>query len=149
MIEHSSRLRVAVATVVRVLVVFDTVTFLAASLLHLGARIPLGFTVLEEPRIVPAAIVEGLAGLALAVSAYAIFTSMTWARPVALVAQAFALSGVLLGIWALAMGGGPRTELNDLYHRLILLALLAGLALLATPIAKAALARNNQATQQK
>jgi hypothetical protein len=129
----------AMATVVTVLVVFGAVTFLLAALVHLGARIPLGFAVITEPVIVPAAIVEGLAGLGLAVSAYALLTRRGWARPAAMAANAFALGGVLLGMWALAAGRGPRTELNDVYHRLMVVVLLAGLVLLSTPSAKSAL----------
>ena len=79
MIETTIRSRAAVATVVGALVVFEAITFLLAALLHLGARIPLGFTVLAEPAIVPATIVEGLAGLVLAVAAYAVFTRRAWA----------------------------------------------------------------------
>jgi hypothetical protein len=63
MIETITPRQAAVATVVRVLVVFETVAFLLAALLHLGERIPLGFAVLATDRILPAAIVEGLAGL--------------------------------------------------------------------------------------
>jgi hypothetical protein len=131
----------AVATVVKVLVVFGAVTFLLAALVHLGARIPLGFAVISEPVIIPAAIVEGLAGLGLAVSAYALLTLRSWAWSAAIAANAFALGGVLLGMLALAAGRGPRTELNDVYHRVMVVVLLAGLVLLSTPSARAALGR--------
>ena len=139
MIETITPRQVAVATVVRVLVVFETVAFLLAALLHLGARIPVGFAILATDRILPAAIVEGLAGLVFAVSAYAVFTRTTWAWPVAIVAHAFALAGILLGMWAIAAGFGPHSVLNDTYHRVMLVVLLAGLALLLTPSAKAVL----------
>ncbi|HYU18289.1 MAG TPA: hypothetical protein VEQ11_06295 [Chloroflexota bacterium] len=145
MIQTTTSRRATVATVVRVLLVFGSVTFLVAALLHMGARIPLGFALLAEPRIVPATIVEGLAGVVLAVSAYAVFSRKTWAWPAALAAQAFALAGVLLGMWALAANRGPRTELNDVYHRVMLLVLLAGLVLLLTPMGRAALGRGDRA----
>src|SRR5215217_9269031 len=45
-------------------------------------------------------------------------------------AHAFALGGVLLGMAALAVGAGPSTELNTVYHRVMLVALVAGLVLL-------------------
>lgn len=57
-------------------------------------------------------IVEGLCGLFLAVSAYALFTRRTWAWPAATAAHVFALAGVLLGISAIAAGRGPHTLLN-------------------------------------
>jgi hypothetical protein len=129
---------------VRVLVVFETVAFLLAALLHLGVRIPLGAAVLPTDRILPAAIVEGLAALVFAVGAYAVFTRTAWAWPAAIVAHAFALAGVLLGMWAIAAGFGPHSVLNDTYHRVMLVVLLAGLALLSTPSAKAALGRGNR-----
>jgi hypothetical protein len=48
-------------------------TFVVAVLLHVGVQIPLGFAVLDEPRRPFAVVVEGLAGLVLALSAFAIF----------------------------------------------------------------------------
>jgi hypothetical protein len=48
---------------------------------------------------------------------------------------------VLLGVFALAAGLGPRTEANAIYHRTMLVVLVAGLALFQTPVAKAALGR--------
>ena len=149
MIETSTPHQAAMSTVVRVLVVFETVAFLLAALLHLGARIPVGFAVLATDPILPAAIVEGLAGLVFAVSAYAVFSRTTWAWPVAIIAHAFALAGVLLGMWAVAAGFGPHSVLNDTYHRLMLVVLLAGLALLLTPSAKAALGRGNRAAPRR
>ena len=45
------------------LIVAETITFLLATLLHVGIPVPLGFT---QPRIIPAAIVKGLCGIFLA-----------------------------------------------------------------------------------
>src|SRR5438132_13350160 len=69
-----------VITVMSVLIVAETITFLLATLLHLGIPVPLGFT---QPQIIPAAIVEGLCGVFLAVSAYAILTYKTLPWPAA------------------------------------------------------------------
>ncbi len=79
-----------VVTVITVLMVAEAVTFLLAALVHLG--FPLGFS---EPHIIPAAIVEGLCGLFLAVSTYAVFARTTWAWGTALAANLFAVAGVL------------------------------------------------------
>ncbi len=68
--------RTGVATAVGILSALYALTFFVGALLHLGWRIPLGFAVLAEPRILPATVVEGLCGLALAVAAIAVFTSM-------------------------------------------------------------------------
>ena len=58
--ETTTRRRVTLATAVGILAVLYAVTFLLGALVHLGVRIPLGFTVLAEPRIYPATVVEGL-----------------------------------------------------------------------------------------
>jgi hypothetical protein len=137
--------RTPVATGVGILAALEAATFFLASLLHLGLPIPPGFAVLAEPRIIPAATVEGLCGLALTVAAYAAFTGRAWAWPAAIAAHVIAPAGVLLGMVALAAGRGPRTELNDAYHQVMLVMLLLGLALLSTPIARAALGRGNRA----
>jgi hypothetical protein len=144
MIETTTHYRTAIARAIGVLVVLEAATFLLGALLHLGVWIPLGFTVLAEPRIVDASIVEGLCGLSLAVSAYTVFTRRSWAWSATTAAHAFAVAGVLLGIGALAAGLGPSTELNYVYHRVILVVLAAGLALLLTPIGRAALRRGNR-----
>ncbi len=133
-----------VITVMSVLIVAETITFLLATLLHLGIPVPLGFT---QPQIIPAAIVEGLCGVFLAVSAYAIFTYKTWAWRVALAAHIFAVAGVLLGILATirsSAGGEP----NFIYHRVILGALIVVLVLLATPPARAALGCSHRVIQK-
>jgi hypothetical protein len=59
----------------------------------------------------------------------------------AISAHGSALAGVLLRVVALALGRGPRTESNDLYHRVMLLILVAILILLFTRAAKTAVGR--------
>ena len=145
MIETTNRRRSdTLSTTVGVLAVLYAATFFMGALLHLGVRIPLGFTVLSEPRIVEATIVEGLCGLFLAVGAYATFARKSWAWTAVTAAHAFALGGVLLGMAALAVGAGPSTELNTVYHRVMLVALVAGLAVLLTPVGRAALGRGDR-----
>lgn len=131
-------------TLLRFLIPIEAVTFLIGALLHLGVRIPLGFVVLAEPVIVPAAIVEGLCGLALVIAAYAMYTHKSWAWSAALVAHIFALGGVLLGMWSLASGLGPRTELNDAYHSIILVTLVISLGLLLLFDSQAIHGRGNE-----
>jgi non-ribosomal peptide synthetase component E (peptide arylation enzyme) len=128
-------------TAIGVLSAVYAATFFFGAVLHLGVKVPLGFAVLEEPRIVPATIVEGLCGLVLAVAAFVVLARRNRAWPVALAAHAFALGGVLLGITALAVGAGPSTELNTIYHRVMVVALVAVLAQLWSPAGRAALRR--------
>jgi hypothetical protein len=130
--------RNGVATAVGVLSAIYAATFFCGALLHAGVQIPLGLVVLAEPTIIPATIVEGLCGLALAVAAFAVFTYKSSAWTAAFAAHAFALGGVLLGITALAIGAGPSTELNTIYHRVMVVALVAVLALLLSPAGRTA-----------
>lgn len=139
MIDTNTRSVAPLVSLFRVLLVVNAVTFLLAALAHTGTRIPLGFVVLAEPRIVPATIVEGLSGLLFALSAYALFARKTWALKAAVAAHAFATAGVLLGMYAIAAGWGPRTGTNDIYHRVMLLLLAGGMALLSKPATKVAL----------
>jgi hypothetical protein len=130
MTEFATRQPTAVTSTMRVLVVLEAAIFLLAALQHLGYTIPLGFVLLAEPRILPAALVEGSSGLLFVVSAYALFTGRDWSWVATLVTHVYALGGVLLGIFALAMSFGPRTSTNDIYHMIMLLLLMPGLALL-------------------
>jgi hypothetical protein len=75
----------------------------------------------HEPLIVPAAIVEAVWGLCLLWGAIALFRNSRTRWRVALITNLVALGGVLLGIAALALGAGPRTASNDLYHRMMLI----------------------------
>jgi hypothetical protein len=138
MIERTTDPRTFIMTAIGVLSALYAATFFFGALLHLGVRIPLGFAVIAEPRILPATIVESLCGLALSFGAFAVLTRMSWAWAAAFAAHAFALGGVLLGVVALAVGAGPSTELNTIYHRVMLVALVAVLALLLSPTGRAA-----------
>jgi hypothetical protein len=139
--EGTSRSRAPLATTAGVLAALYAVAFFAGALLHLGVQIPLGSVVLAEPQILPATIVEGLCGLFLAVGAYAALARKSWAWAALTTAHVLALGGVLLGTFALAVGAGPSTELNTIYHRVMLLALVAGLILLLTGVGRAAFGR--------
>ena len=142
MIEQPTiRRRTSIGTAVGILSALYALTFFVGALLHLGWSIPLGFAVLAEPRILPAAVVEGLCGLALAAAAIALFANSGRAWTAAFAAHAIALGGVLLGVTALALGAGPGTDLNTTYHRVMLVALVAVLALLLSPAGRTTLRR--------
>src|SRR5260370_26097309 len=97
MIETTTNRWTIVVIVISVLMVLETITFFLAALLHLGIQFPLGFS---EPRIIPAAIVEGLCGVFLAVGTYGVFVRKTWARGVTIAAHIFAAAGALVGVTA-------------------------------------------------
>ena len=128
-----------IAVVIRVLVVFDALALLFAAALHVaGANIPLGAATFNEPQIVPAAIVEGLAGLLFVVSGYGVFVGKRWAWTSALVAHLFAILGFIVGLLATLNGTSP---FNYAYHRVMLVIFVIGVILLVTRSARTALAR--------
>ena len=141
MIESTGDPGSAMKIAVGILSAVYAVTFFCGALLHLGVRIPLGAAVLAEPTILPAAIVESLCGLALSFGAFAVFARWNRAWTAVFAAHAFAFGGVLLGVTALALGAGPSTDLNTMYHRVMLVGLVAVLALLLTPAGSAAFRR--------
>jgi len=79
----------------------------------------------REPLIIPAAIVESICGLCLLWGAVALFRGSRRRWVIALITNLVALGGVLLGMAALAIGAGPRTASNDLYHRMMLILIAA------------------------
>jgi hypothetical protein len=122
-------------TLLRLLMASNAALFFFGALQHAGIAIGS----LHEPRIIPAAAVETMCGLFLAVGAVVVFNqSEGW---IVWTANMFAISGVLLGMAALAMGRGPRTATNDLYHRIMLI--LAGASLVLLLLGKTALRRSH------
>ena len=124
-----------IAILLQALLVFDSGTFLVAGLLHLGIRV----AGIAEPPIADAATVEFIAGFALAVAAAGGVARTRWAWYAALAGQALAAAGVSLGMAALAFGLGPTTMLNFVYHRVMLVLLIAGLAIVILPAGRRAL----------
>ena len=84
----------------------------------------------HEPRILAAAIVETVCGVSLLYGAVALFRNWKRSWGTAVIANSISLSGVLLGIAALAVGAGPRTASNDLYHRMMLVLIAAAYVIL-------------------
>lgn len=138
MITSQSTLRGVVANTLRVLVIFDAAALLFAGIVHLvGAHIPLGAAVFDEPSILPAGIVESSAGLLFVWAAYAVFAGRSSAWIATLVAHLFAIAGFLVGIIATRLGTTP---FNTLYHRVMLVVFVAGLILVLLPAGRTALA---------
>lgn len=100
--------------------ILEAVSFFAGALLHAGVTIPLGFTTLDEPRIIPAAIVETICGLALLIGGITLARDQTASWDLVIGAHFVAIAGVILGIVTLAIGAGPRTRFNDVYHLIVL-----------------------------
>ena len=104
----------------------ESAAFVIGSLSH----VPLKIGPIDEPQIVPAAIVEAICAGALAVGAAGVLRRSDRAWAFAFGGQVVAALGVILGIAALAAGRGPRTTLNDAFHATVLACLAAGILLL-------------------
>lgn len=107
---------------VRSLLLVEAATFLVAAAIHFGVLVD-GYGHREAGTAETVIAVALLVGLAL-----------TWARPpwprrAAIGAQAFAALGVLVGLFTIVVGVGPRTVPDVAYHLVILAVLVAGLGL--------------------
>jgi hypothetical protein len=121
--------------VIGTIVVLTAIAFAVGALGHLQLILFFG---IAEPRIIPAAIVEGLCFLFLAISGYKIIRGgHSWG--ITFFAHAFAIAGIILGQISLAVGAGPRTESNDIYHSIMLLVIITNAFYLLTDTGKAAL----------
>lgn len=117
-------------TTLGVLMSLNLVLFVFGATQHVGIEIGR----FSEPVIVPAAIVETLCALSLIWGLWAVFRRPTPSWVIAFTGNLIALTGVLLGIVALAAGRGPRTVSNDNLHRAMLT--LVGLSFLALLVAR-------------
>jgi len=115
----------------------NTAIFVFGALQHAGVA-----RLLHEPVIVPASIVEVLCASALSWSAVAVLRHSPKAWRGAFIANLVAILGVVIGMVALAVGAGPRTASNDLYHRIMLALATTSLVILFLPAGRTALRRN-------
>ena len=105
----------------RRLLLFEAATFVVAASIHFGALVD-GYAHRKAP------IAETVIAVALVVGVLASLRR-AWTRPALVAAQAFALFGVGVGLFTIAIGVGPRTVADVLYHVGIAAVLGAGLAL--------------------
>lgn len=105
---------------IRAFVLFEAATFVAAALIHFG-------TLLEGYGHRKAGTAETV--IAVVLFAGLLLTWSRWARRAAVGAQAFAILGVLVGLFTIAVGVGPRTAPDLAYHVGILAVLGVGLAI--------------------
>jgi hypothetical protein len=119
---------------IRLFLFFEATAFIAAALVHVGLLIQ-GY---EHQR---AGTAESVIAIVLLVG-----LALAWIRPkstrgIGLAAQAFALLGTLVGIVTIAVGIGPRTLPDIVYHIGIVIVLMSGLVV-------AVRARFDEATQR-
>src|SRR5689334_10554411 len=100
-------------TTIRLFLLIEGVSFLTAGLIHRGVFIT-GYAHQQ------ASIAETVIAVVLLVG-----LGLTWIWPaqtrlIGLLAQAFALFGTLIGVFTIAIGVGPRTAPDIVYHGAIL-----------------------------
>jgi hypothetical protein len=117
-----NRNRLTIRTL-RAPLLFEAATFATASLIHFGA-------VLDGYDHRKAGTAEAVIAAVLVAGSVLSLGGPARARTVIVAAQAFALLGVLVGLFTIAVGVGPRTGLDIAYHAFIL-CLLAGVLALA------------------
>ncbi len=113
-------------TVLGLIMIANAALFVFGAVQHVGVAVG----PFREPRIIPAAIVETICAIALGWGGAAVLAHAAAFWRTALIANFLALAGVLLGVVALALGAGPRTASNDLYHRIMLVLIGASLVIL-------------------
>lgn len=116
--------------VIRALLILEAAAFLGAASTHFGLLVD-GF------QHAKAGTAESVIGLVLAVCA-----AMTWARPdavrsIGLMAQGFALFGTGVGLVTIALGVGPRTVPDLVFHLSVVTVLIVGLTMTASSGVKA------------
>jgi hypothetical protein len=100
---------------------FEAVTFMAAALVHAGVLVD-GYEHRE------ARIAESVIAAVLLLGSTLAGLRPQWTRAAGLAAQGFALLGTLVGIVTIAVGIGPRTAPDVVYHAGIVIVLVFGLA---------------------
>ncbi len=128
-----------------VLLVVDAVAFLAASAIHFGVPIPLGFTTLADATILPAAIAEGAIGVAFVLAAFAVFSRRDWAWNATMGAYLFGVLGVLVGLSVTLSDSVDSSPANLLFHEAVLPLLVIGLILLLSRSGKVGLGKTTVA----
>lgn len=107
---------------IRLLLLLEAATFVGASLIHQGVLVG-GY------RHQQASVAEAVIAIVLACGLLLTWTPIPWARRAAIGSQAFGIVGVLVGLFTIAIGVGPRSGPDLVYHGGILATLIAGLAI--------------------
>lgn len=105
---------------VQLFLLFEAIAFALASLIHSGVFIS-GFEHNE------ARIAEGVIAAVLIIAWILALVRREWTRLLGLAAQGFALLGTLVGLLTIAIGIGPRTIPDLVYHIGIVIVLIWGL----------------------
>ncbi|QLG63932.1 hypothetical protein HUG12_00140 [Halorarum salinum] len=104
------------------MLVVEAASFLLAAAIHAGALV-------DGYRHGEAMVAETVIGSVLLVGLVTTRVRPRWTFSAAVIVQAFALLGTLVGIWTMIVGVGPRTVPDVVYHAAIVLVLVAGIGL--------------------
>jgi hypothetical protein len=108
--------------VIRLFILIEAASFIAAALTHFG-MLAQGY----QHRMAGRA--ESIIGIVLLAGWALTWIRPAWARGVGLSVQGFALLGTLVGLYTIAIGIGPRTTPDLIYHGCIVIVLVSGLVL--------------------
>lgn len=103
----------------KLLLGLQALILILAAAAHMGLPVPW----LAGPRVITAAVAEGIGGLAI------LYASLHGGARTAFVRQAIALTGALLSLAAISQSGAPRYVITDLGQVMLLAALAAGLVI--------------------
>jgi hypothetical protein len=104
---------------IRIFMLFEAATFVVAALVHLGVLVE-GYEHRE------ARIAESVIALVLLAGLVLSWMRPGWTRKAGIAAQGFALLGTLVGVVTIAVGIGPRTVPDIIYHIGIVVVLIWG-----------------------
>jgi hypothetical protein len=105
---------------IRLFLLIEGVAFITAALIHFGV-LAAGFQHFK------AGVAESVIGAVLTLGLLLTVIRPFWTRPAGLAAQGFALLGTAVGIFTIAIGIGPRTVPDIVYHIVIVAVLVSGL----------------------
>jgi len=111
----------------------EAFSFAFAALLHTGMRPPVLPDFFHDPRIVGATLVEGLCAIVLAIAALLLGSTNRRGWPVAVSAVTFSIVADIVGMVLIALGFGPDSPFNFLFHRIGVTVLVITLAVLLAP----------------
>jgi heme A synthase len=107
---------------VRALLLLQIAIFVFAASMHFGL-------IFEGYRHRTAGTAESLIAIVLLAGLAVTWVSSSWARRAAIGAQVFGIIGVLVGLFTIAIGIGPRTGIDLAFHAAMLTTLIVGLAI--------------------
>jgi hypothetical protein len=128
-----------------IVISIEALAFAFSAYLHTGSRLSFLPGFFHDPQIVGAPIVEGACGVLLGIAALLTIFGLGSAWAVAVGAHLTAIVADVMGMILIAVGAGPDSPYNYLFHRVGLAVLVVVLGCLLTRPARSALRRSGTA----